>query len=132
MSYESIKTQVKSKKETRIEFVSSFSEQSNNFKIKLKLKVQEFCADSRLYFLSNIWYVAPNFNWVLSEFYSEPSPTFKMESFVKIVNSWIPLTFFCETLHLRYLPGFWKPLQLTRISFLLLSILYRLWLFFLL
>ena len=44
----------------------------------------------RYYRLYLLW------NKVLSEAYSEPSQTFKMERFSKMVNGWILLTFFAK------------------------------------
>ena len=42
----------------------------------------------------------------LAESYSEPSWTFKVELFPKIVNAWKLLTIFCKTFHLSCLTRF--------------------------
>ena len=81
-------------KDTCIEFVIIIlPTQGKNFKIDLKLQMEEICTDFTLDFLWNKWYFT---RFLLkSEADSEHSQTSKM----------ITVGYFCKRLHLRCLNG---------------------------
>ena len=73
-------------KETRIEFfINNFIVQSNISRKTLIQKWNKYANIEDLTFCK-INDIAPNFYLVLSEAYSEPSHTSKMERFAKIAN----------------------------------------------
>ena len=66
-------------------FLNNSIAQSNNFKINIKLKVEETCKDFRPHFYE-INRIAPSFYLVLSKVYSQPSNSSNMERFAKTVE----------------------------------------------
>ena len=77
--------------------INNFLAQENSYKINLlESKVEESAEIADLDFCE-INDITLGFYLALSEIYPEPCGAFQMERIAKIVNGWIPLTFFAKS-----------------------------------